>query len=469
MKFKTLFVTLTVLILAGTVANAQLTTKQQIPSTTASGISETTTTAATVQNLQSELDKLQAIVNRNQDNAASDPNSILDTWYKAFTLSSEFKPVFAWNNRQKSIASDRQTILSNNPNTTATIPTLDLYLDASINSFTTAHTALSYNYNPDKYASYQAVGVTVPAPAAPSSTTALFFSEANIQFSDFAQSGFYTTLGKQFFNFGAMERDPVNAPFTFLLTKLNGVGATGGYISPVGFNISSYILNGALGLRTNATNGAVGSSSKNVDIPLSEGNTRPDQLRTWGLSAGYNTNQVAIQADYLNNIAQTIYFSHAINDFHIRANFLNQSQTFVQRTPGMAAHVKFTPGNLSLIFDYVAALRKFSSTDLYANDPNSGAKPSATFTQLGYNFPLEGHNTLAYVGYQTTTQAQQVFGSELGGFYFPKTRQSIGYKYYIQKYTSLNLELDHDNDYAVTNGGSGRTSNGVALALDVKF
>lgn len=472
MKLKILVSSLVALGLASTVANAEttMTTKhvvkkpvilQKAAPAIVPGASETTTTAASLQSLQSQIDALQAIVNRNQDNAVSDPTKILGSnWYNFLTISGEFKPVYAWNNRQLTPSNEHSTendnrrtaAISKGQNTNAYMGAMALYLDGQVNDFTAIHTALEYGYNPDKFSSSRT--------SAPS--TEMYFSEANIKFANFAQSPLYAVLGKQYFNFGQTGHDSISTPFTQIMSQTEGVGATAGYVTSNGFNASTYALNGDLASRSNAAPATAADG----------GTTRANQLRTWGASVGYTapsqTLGVIAQLDYINNLAQTVYMSHAIVDSHLRSSSNTaQMQTFGQRTPGYAAHLVLSSGPFSLLWDYTAALRAFSPDDLYANNPNTGARPTASFTQLDYAFTNNGHANTVYTAYQTTSQAQQIYGADLGGFVLPQKRWLAGYKYGVVKNVTLNLELDRDHDYRAD--GSNLNSNGAMFGVDVVF
>ncbi len=456
MKLKTLVSSMVALGLASTAAHA-LPRKPQSVNTK-------------VSSLTARVNALESIVKRNQDNAANDPKSLLDSdWYKNITISGEFQPVLGFNNRSNLDTQNRTntTFLRNEHTTFATMNTMELYIDGQVNSFTKVHAGLDYDNNWDNYSVLDTNGTEIFVPG-----RELFFSEANIQFSNFAKSGLYATLGKQFFNFGSYQHDSITTPLTEMLSKTNGVGATTGYVSKNGFNVDGYLFGGALGKRSDAARNQTGNA------------IHSSRLRTWGASAGYTmksrTFGLSAQLGYINNMAQTIYLSHAINGQHNREAINNPGNferilTYYQRTPGMSLHLDLSSGPFDLIFDYVGAMKRFAAEDLATESavgsPAKGAKLSATFTQLDYKFRAFRHASTAYVAYQSSEQAQGVYGIGLGGFMMPKSSMTAGYEYYLAKNTALNLEVDHYKDYKIANttGGSSRTGNSVVLGLAVKF
>ena len=435
-----------------------------------------------VNSLSKRIEALEAIVNRNQDSAANNPASLLNkNWYKNITISGEFEPVLAYNNRsfnfgghinddaaRSAVNGKSAAIIQNDQVSEAYMDTMELYLDAKVNNFTDIHAALDYDYNWDKFGWYSLDDGRIN-----SADKELFFSEANVRFSNLSKSGFYTVIGKQFFNFGSYQHASINAPFTELMSKNNGTGITAGFVSNTGFNVDGFVENGLLDKRSDFM--------RFPDrYPNQASYTHSPRLRTWGLNAGYTMANrdfnFNAQLSYINNLAQNYYFAHSI--FERASGYTpNQNKTFYQNTPGMAAHLGLSSGPFALIFDYVSALSHFAPSDLlteYAvGEKAKGAKPSATFTQLSYNFNMFKHMTTAYVAYQTTAQAQQMYDSALGGFLMPKNRTTLGLEYMLASNTKLNLEYDHDKDYSHNdnsfNTGSGRSSDDVMLGLDVKF
>lgn len=453
-------------------------TKILINSLTALGIigtayavpSMATTTDQQLNDLTQQLQQLEAVINRNQDKAADNPAALLKpTWFQNVVLSGEFEPTFNWSNRNliyptvgvqdgsNSLgeSSIGRPYIQNQDTTDAYLNTANLYFDAQINNFTDLHTALDYDYNPDKFYSYY---------AGPNSQE-LYFSEANVRFSNLAQSGFYTVIGRQYFNFGSYQHDSLNQTFTNLLSEVDGVGATVGYVSNNGFNIDSYILNGDLLHRSDYSR----SRYIYVSSPI---------FQTWGASAGYDwsneTFGVNLQLDFLSNMAQTIYLSHSIAE----ANFAPSTiPTYYSATPAVFTHSDFNAGPFDLIFDYVTATKCFAASDLAAaynsNGKPRGAKPQATFTQLEYNFDLLQNDNAVFVAYQTSRNAEAVGSIDMGGYYIPRYRWTIGDDYTLLDNTELDVEYDHDQDYpnntSNINSGYGYTTESVFVGLDVKF
>lgn len=432
--------------------------------------STTTTTSQQLNDLTQQVQQLEAVINRNQDNAANDPAALLNpNWFQNVIISGELEPTLSWSNRNliyPSIgplddnvadSSIGRPLVQDGSTTDAYLNTANLYLDAQVNNFTVLHTALNYDYDPDQYYSYN---------SGPNNQE-LFFSEANVRFANLATSGFYSVIGRQYFNFGSYQHDSLNQTFTDLLSEVNGVGTTVGYASSNGFNVDSYVLNGNLAHRADYT--AIGDDSAYISSP---------KLQTWGASTGYawsnQTFGVNLQLDFLSNMAQTIYLSHTIAE----ANFGPASaQTYYSRTPAVFVHSDFTGGPFDVIFDYVTATKRFAATDLAtsynSNDNPQGAKPEATFTQLEYNFDIWRRANATFVAYQTSRNAEAVGSIDMGGYYVPRYRWTVGDNYTLVQNVEIDVEYDHDQDYpnniSNINSGYGYTTESVFAGLDVKF
>lgn len=455
MKLKTLVGSLAVLGLVTTAAHA-LPRKPQSTNTQASN------TTQRVQNLES-------IINRNQDDASDNPQSLLNSeWYKSVVVSGEFQVVGGYGNRTINYSGDRNTssgtsegFITKRDHTNIYMNTMELYLDAAVNNYTKLHAALSYDYDPSSF-STGATNTNVPGQT-------MYFSEADIQFANLAQTGLYGVVGKQFFNFGSYTHDSMMTPMTEMLSKTVGTGATVGYVSNMGFNVDAYTFSGPLEKRGNAVRALTAT-----DVVTSD-----RRIDTWGASAGYTMkNQMFgfnAQLGYLDNMAQTIYISQSINS---RAATTIEKATYAKSTSGLSAHADLSSGPFDLILDYVSALHHFDSNDLQTNYSTAGskveaAKPQALLAQLGYNFNVMRHASTAYVAFENSKDTVQMYGAALGGFYMPKTRTTVGYKYNLMTNVDLNALLYHDKDHKYdatqTNTGTGRTSDGVDLGVTVKF
>lgn len=424
---------------------------------------------AQINNLTQRIQKLEATINRNQDNAANDPSALLNpNWFQNIIISGEFEPTISFTNRdfqygqihgyRENVSGNSNAFIRNSSSTQAYLNVAELYLDAQVNNFTDLHAALDYDYDPSVYGS--TTSGEQPTATTPGQT--MFFSEANVRFSNLANSGFYSVLGKQFFNFGSYQHDTLSTPFTEMLTKTNNIGSTIGYVSNMGFNVDAFAFGGYLNKRTTL---AQTKSDANIDSP---------SINTWGTSTGYTMqNQkfgMNFHLDFLSNMAQTIYVSHAM------VTTPGYSNTYYNTIPAISAHLGLTSGPFGLAFDYVTALKRFATTDLQTAYPDAyaplGAKPNATNSQLNYNFNVGSHANTTYAGYQTSHDAQHIFSQDLGGYYMPQSRVDVGDKFTIGQNVLLNVEIDHDNDYDKDDdysSGSGRSSNGIVAGVDVKF
>lgn len=444
-----------------------------VVSTSVYAAPKATSTSAQISSLNQRIQKLEAIINRNQDNAANNPAALSNpNWFQNVVISGEFEPTFNWSNRsfqyskltsstvRSNGSGSSSAFIRNAAPTQAYLNAAELYLDAQVNSMTDLHTALDYDYDPSVY------GTGTSSSFTPNKQS-MFFSEADVRFSNLAKSGLYSVIGKQYFNFGSYQHDTLTTPFTEMLSKTNAIGATVGYLTNNGFNADGYLLDGAMSLRN-----SYAQTSNNMYVAS-------PRFQTWGASAGYNMqNQrfgINAQVDFLSNMAQTIYLSHTMVENNATGSDI--TNTYYSTVPAVSAHLGLTSGAFGLMFDYVTALKRFANTDLTTNyaagSTAIGAKPAATNAQFNYNNMMMGHANTMYVGHQTSSDSEAIYGQDMGGYYIPQSRFDIGDKYTIAQNVLVNLEYDHDQDYdhqaTDTNAGSSRSSNALFAGLDVKF
>ena len=142
--------------------------------------------------------------------------------------------------------------------------------------------------------------------------------------------------------------------------------------------------------------------------------------------------------------------------------------TYDSRVGGFALNGDLKTGPFDVELRYVTALQTFNVYDLSKNvyttaslSTHAGAKPWAAGINAGYAFSGWDKNQTVYLGYQGTQNAVNLF--------LPQSRWVAGYGIDVLKNTNVGLELDHDIDYSVSNGGTGNSNNQVGLRVAVKF
>lgn len=148
------------------------------------------------------------------------------------------------------------------------------------------------------------------------------------------------------------------------------------------------------------------------------------------------------------------------------AGFLDQ----IGQVPGMAAHVKTTLGPVSLIAEWNGAIQKatfFDDTDKAIN-----IKPSAWQVYLGYQFDwnpwveeIGAQGTFVSLGYSRSydlagvTQITDGEANKVGAL--PKSRFLVSISEWLLDGLRFSIEYSHITDYPVSEGGTGKSANGV--------
>lgn len=122
---------------------------------------------------------------------------------------------------------------------------------------------------------------------------------------------------------------------------------------------------------------------------------------------------------------------------------------------GFTGHVILTFSPFMVIGEYVAAMDDIAFT----NDPTKEA-PRAYNIEIGYSFELMGKEATGGVGYQGTDK----FGGIL-----PKTRLLASIGVGLGKNVGMALEYAHDEDYDVSDGGTGDEADIVTVQLALEF
>lgn len=125
--------------------------------------------------------------------------------------------------------------------------------------------------------------------------------------------------------------------------------------------------------------------------------------------------------------------------------------------PGATIHLVLRSGTTTFLAEQVMALEKFSNGDLGGAVTNE-EQPVVTNIELG--FVRNGGSVLAF-GYQTTEEAQFIG--------LPKSVTSLVMRKEVTRGAIMALEYAQLEDYAVSDGGTGKTAEVITLQVSMEF
>ena len=181
-----------------------------------------------------------------------------------------------------------------------------------------------------------------------------------------------------------------------------------------------------------------------------------DRIASFGTAVGYaaefGDTELGLDLSYINDIGDSDSLQDAIAD-------ALGSNDVADRVPGWAASAKLRYGGVSLIGEYLTSLGDFQVGEVAFG--GRGARPSSWMIEAAYTFGLAGKEATVAVGYQGTEEALAL---EL-----PEARILIGLSVQVVDGVALAVEWATDNDYGVTEGGSGENANTVTVQVAAEF
>lgn len=402
--------------------------------------------------VQAQLDAMKAKIAQMQatmnSNAAS-PSLPSDNWFNRISVSGLL-------NVDGNIANRAPTTYGANNNTqTASsfaIPNANIFIDADVSDWTKAHVGLVYGQQMGDFNLLRAGAYTYSQQN--SDTSGVNIDEAYVTIGNFAKSPFYLKAGQQFLPFGDYKPyQDITPSLTQVLSQVNDVAATTGFVSPKGFNGSVFALSGI--------NKASGASTT-----ASNANT----VRNYGASLGFANSvkdvQYKLGVQYLRNMADVTGVRYSLGNTNIGNN-----DTYISPVSAIAANADVKFKAIDLNMKYVGAMNSFNQSDVaYTNgaDTVQGASPKAWTVDTGYSFPVLNHDTRFGLGYQGTSQAGNLVLSQ-DDAQLPQHRYLANYTFNVSKYTDIGLEVRHDIAYSVNQGGTGNSANTATARVAVKF
>lgn len=293
-----------------------------------------------------------------------------------------------------------------------TLATVEIGLDARLSDWSSAHLLLLYEEGEED--------------------DHLIVDEGTIVLGNAERFPLYLSAGKMYLPFGLYETSMISDPLTLELGEINDSSLLFGFDAS-GFYGSLYAFNG--------------------DINESG---EEDEVDGWGASLGYGYQGegfgLDLGVDWINDIGDT----DALGDFLEDDMGTDVVDDYVD---GFAAHAFFTMGAFGLITEYVTALDSFPAGEVpFAG---GGAEPEALMVEGSFVTEFFSRQTVFALGYQTTDEALA-----LG---LPEERYLGAVSMEIFANTSLALEYLHDEDYGVSEGGTGENAHAATVQLAVGF
>jgi len=179
-----------------------------------------------------------------------------------------------------------------------------------------------------------------------------------------------------------------------------------------------------------------------------------NKIDQYGLALGYGgeTNGVAFNAGvaYLNNIADSDGLTDGLGG---NASAINKYVS------GFEGHADVSFSNITLRGGYMTALKSFQAGEIAFN--GQGAKPVAWNAEAAYTMEIMGKETTFAATVQGTKEALA-----LG---LPETRYGGAVTVGLVDHFSVTGEFLHDEDYSVSEGGTGNSGHTATLKLAAEY
>ncbi|MDE0249949.1 MAG: LbtU family siderophore porin [Gammaproteobacteria bacterium] len=235
------------------------------------------------------------------------------------------------------------------------------------------------------------------------------------------------TAGQYFVPFGTFESNFISDPMTLELGETRE--------SALQFGIESGRFQGAV----YAFNG---DSDE-------DGDDRFENLGAMiGFAAENENSEFAVNVSYISNIGDTDSLQDTIE--------LDEDYDSVS---GWSASGMLRFGSLTFLAEYLGASEDFEAHEMEFD--GDGAEPSSYMLEAAYDFDLAGKSSTIAVGYQETDEALAL---EL-----PEERFMLGFSIEMMEGVTLAVEGAFDDDYSVSDGGTGKDAEIVTVQLASEF
>ena len=228
-------------------------------------------------------------------------------------------------------------------------------------------------------------------------------------------NGFSFILGQDYLPFGSYSTTLINDPLTLELGETRETTLVANYENGQ-FAGAFYVFNG------------------------DQDEDDRDQLTDFGARIMFNGDNITIGIDYISNLAD----SDSLQDGDYG---LSSGEDVVD---GASIYGQFALESIQIFVEHLSALNEF------AIDGNN-SEPSATHVELAYAM---GAFTYA-AAYHETDEALFLA--------LPEERFSLGMSTEVLGGLSLGIELVRDEDYAITDGGTGESTDSIVIQLAAEF
>ena len=179
-----------------------------------------------------------------------------------------------------------------------------------------------------------------------------------------------------------------------------------------------------------------------------------NKIDQFGASLGYGGEQNGVSYNggigYINNIADSDGLTDALG---------GNSTALSKYVPGAEIHADVSFSNLTLRAGYMTALNAFKAGEVAFN--GQGAKPVAWNLEAAYTLPVMGKDTTFAATVQGTREARALS--------LPEIRYGAAVTVAIVDHFSITGEYLHDEDYSVSEGGTGNSGHTATLKLAAEY
>ena len=421
--------------------------KSVVASMLALGLASGATLAATTNTvsraefdaMKDQVAKMEAVLNQHQKGSAAKQESAqTNDWANRITISGQIDVTTFW------AADDHFRYQRNsNSNSGVELPNANIFIDAVVNDWVKAHAGLHVDHNVDRD------GLANVYDALYNYDSNSWMDEAYVTVGNFAQSPFYVRAGREYVPFGMYDRNSITPSLTQMLTQTRANALQAGFVTANGFNGAVYAFNGT-------------ELDKNV------GKRRVNNFgANLGFANSYNDVSYKASVGYIYNMGDVNYIHSGLE------SLTNPTGTQDHVVGGVSLDGSLQAGAFDASAHYVTALKKFHRAEVSYIDNSGfhGAKPSAWGVDAGYSFATAGHDSRLGVGYQRSSQANNVGPEVLWVLHYamPKQRYVAQYDVNVAKNTDLGFQVYHDLDTKSDDGGFGNKNTTGVVRLSVKF
>ena len=409
--------------------------------------------------MKSKIAKMESVVNTNSAGGFQQ-----EGWFNRIKISGEANIDARWANRSPinfGLGADGR--VRDQSATDLTVNNASLFVDATVNSWTSVHVGLLYQdtNNFSRILGFPVVPTSQFNPQLAMNNFNSVLDEMYVRIGDFSRTSIYGQVGKMSIPFGDYKRFSAVVPFTQLLTETRQTAIQLGFVDGSGFNGAVYVFRGSPKVGDVAGGFQTTSRVQNFGVNLGIANTTDKMGYKFGVG-------------YLRNMADVKYINDRIGN---AANVLG-ANAYNKPVGGLSVDGAVSMGAFDANAHYVTALQTFDARDMqYVNGQSVAvaAQPRAWGVELGYSFKVIGdHQSRVALGYQESKHTGGIIRANSGaptfvngGLNIPKRRFVADYAVNVSKNADIAVALYNDRDHNV--GGTNKTATTGVVRLSVKF